>query len=106
MPRQPRGAQGQGRAADWAIVRALLRFDVLAVAVVAWLAATAVGLGRLAVYSQTPGATGTVPAAWPGGDAVSRTPGRPTLVLAMHPACPCSRATLDQLDRLMSDHAG
>lgn len=88
------------------MVRKFLRPGVLAVAAAVWLIATVAGLGRLVVYSQTPGVTGAVPVVWPGGDALSRRPGTPTLVLALHPACPCSRATIGQIDRLLADHPG
>jgi hypothetical protein len=87
-------------------VRKLLRSYVLAAATVAWLIATAAGLVWFVVYSQTPGDAGTVPLTWPGGDAVSRTGGKPTLVLALHPACDCSRATLEQLERLKAARPG
>jgi hypothetical protein len=84
----------------------LLRPYVLAVATAVWLVATAAGMVRLVVYAQTPGDTGTAPLIWPGGDAVRRQGGKPTLVLALHPACTCSQATLDQLDRLVTSHPG
>jgi hypothetical protein len=77
---------------------------VLAVATGAWLLATAAGMVWFVAYSQTPGDTGTAPPNWPGGDAVSRTGGKPTLVLALHPACTCSQATLDQLEQLTAAH--
>ena len=87
-------------------MRTLLRSYVLAVATGAWLLATAAGMVWFVVYSQTPGDTGTAPLTWPGGDTVSRAGGKPTLVLALHPACTCSQATLDQLERLTVSHPG
>ena len=87
-------------------MRKLLRSYVLAVATGAWLLATVAGMVWLVAYSQTPGDTGTTPLTWPGGNAVSRKAGRPTLVLALHPACTCSQATLEQLDRLTASHPG
>ena len=87
-------------------MRKLLRSYVLAVATGAWLLATVAGMVWFVVYSQTPGDTGTAPLTWPGGDAVSRHGGKPTLVLALHPACTCSQATLEQLERLTASHPG
>ena len=84
----------------------LVRSYVLAVATGAWLIATAAGMAWLVVYSQTPGDTGTAALTWPGGDAVSRNGGKPTLVLALHPACNCSQATLEQLERLTASGPG
>jgi hypothetical protein len=37
---------------------------------------------------------------WPSDTAIVPTPGRPTLVLFLHPKCPCSRATLAELERI------
>jgi hypothetical protein len=34
---------------------------------------------------------------------VSRAPGKTTLVMLLHPKCPCSRATLAELARLLGD---
>jgi hypothetical protein len=79
---------------------------VLAVATAAWLIAGAAGLAWSVAYSRAPGDTGTPPLTWPGDSAIGRTPGRPTLVLALHPACVCSQATLDQLDRLRASRPG
>ena len=71
-----------------------------------WLAAIVAGMVWSLAFSQATGAAGTAPQSWPGGSAVSRAGGRPTLVLALHPACTCSRATLEQLDRLTAARPG
>jgi hypothetical protein len=85
-------------------VRKPLRSYVLAAATAAWLIATVAGMVWFVVYSRTPGDAGTAPATWPGGRAVSRNGGKPTLVLALHPACTCSQATLEQLGQLTASH--
>jgi hypothetical protein len=87
-------------------VRNLLRPYLLAVAIPVWLIAAVAGMAQLVGYSQTPGETGTAPMAWPGDGAVVRRPGKPTLVLALHPACTCSTATLEQVDRLTAAYPG
>jgi hypothetical protein len=79
---------------------------VLAAATAAWLIATAAGMAWSVAYTQTPGDTATTPLTWPGGEAIGRTAGRATLVLALHPACVCSQATLEQIDRLGASHPG
>jgi hypothetical protein len=71
-----------------------------------WLVAVAAGAWSFVAYSQTAGAVGAVPRAWPGGSAVSRPGGTPTLVLALHPACSCSLATLERLDGLLAARPG
>lgn len=79
---------------------------MLAAATAAWLVATGAGMAWSVAYSRTPGDAGTAPLTWPGGEAISRNTGRPTLVLALHPACVCSQATLDQIDRLAAPRPG
>jgi hypothetical protein len=39
---------------------------------------------------------------WPSGGALARDPRGPTLVCFIHPRCPCSRATLRQLERVVA----
>lgn len=67
---------------------------------------SAVGLGALAIHSNAPGASVAPPATWPEGSAVQRQPGKPTLVMVVHPQCPCSRASLAELSRLLARRAG
>jgi hypothetical protein len=57
-----------------------------------WFGGVAAGLGWLASYASRPGATGRAPATWPETSAIPRDPGRPTLLLFVHPRCSCSRA--------------
>lgn len=86
-------------------MRKLTGSRVPAAATALWLIVAAAGMVRLMVYAQTPGDTGTASHTWPDGadaDAIGRSAGTPTLILALHPACVCSRATLEQLDRLMA----
>ncbi len=39
-------------------------------------------------------------ASWPDGTAISRPTDRPTALLFIHPKCPCTKATVNQLERL------
>ena len=39
---------------------------------------------------------------WPAGDRLPRAAGLATLVMILHPNCPCSRASLDELEVLMT----
>lgn len=79
---------------------------MLAVATAAWLIATGAGMAWSIAYSRTPGPIGTTPLTWPGGEAIGRSAGRPTLVLALHPACGCSQATVEQIDHLAASRPG
>src|SRR5256885_6995371 len=39
---------------------------------------------------------------WPAGSKLGSVPNRPTLVLFLHPRCPCSRASLAELEQLFA----
>jgi hypothetical protein len=71
--------------------------------VAAWLAATALGFAVLLRYHATPEArAGEVRLAWPSESRlIARTPGRMTVLVFLHPKCPCSSATLDELDSIL-----
>jgi hypothetical protein len=49
-------------------------------------------------YENTPAQAGGVAASWPQTSSLIRRPGSPTLVLLAHPRCPCTRATLGELE--------
>jgi hypothetical protein len=55
----------------------------------------------LAAYSAGPGEPGAPPARWPAGTAVPFDSRRPTLLIFLHPRCPCSRASLAELAALL-----
>ncbi len=67
-----------------------------------WLIAVGVGFGSLETYKTTPGAAETVTTDFPGAGVVQRAVNRPCLVMFAHPHCPCSRASLHELERLMA----
>jgi len=70
--------------------------------IAAWLIVVAVGWCWVAEYEFTinePSAHGLV-AEWPADSQLERSPNLPTLVLFLHPKCPCSRATLHELSEL------
>jgi hypothetical protein len=69
---------------------------------VAWAVALAVSAGVLLNYENAPGRVGNVPASWPVASQIKRSSERPTLVMLVHPYCPCSRASIGELARLMA----
>jgi len=74
---------------------------LLALACALWCTACAAGVGILWLYASTPGASGATPGDWPMDSALPPpAPGHATLVLALHPRCPCSRATLGELAQI------
>ena len=74
---------------------------VLIGATVAWLGLVVLGQGALIQYALTPGREGHTPASWPAASRLDRAPGRYTLVMAAHPHCPCTRASLSELAQIV-----
>jgi hypothetical protein len=62
-------------------------------------------MGALASYAAAPGVAARAPDAWPGASRVAREAGRPVLLFFAHPACPCTRASVSELARLMATAA-
>jgi hypothetical protein len=70
--------------------------------------AVALGLGglRFLRFESAAGAPAVAPSQWPAGSCVVRKAGQPTLVILAHPKCPCTRATIGELSKLMTDCQG
>lgn len=73
---------------------------------VVWAALVTVGLAGITRYAATPGRPAHAAAEWPREVPFSPTDRALTLVLSIHPRCPCSRATMAELSRLMARHSG
>jgi len=72
-----------------------------------WLGLVAVSMAALVRDQMTPGAAGQSPSRqWPAAAQLRRDAGRLTLVMFLHPQCPCSRATLNELAVVMSRAGG
>jgi hypothetical protein len=74
---------------------------MIVVGVIGWLVAVVAGLLTLTAYDTAPGIAATPPGSWPADSRLAHDDGRSTLVLVLHPHCPCSRASVDELARLM-----
>jgi hypothetical protein len=70
--------------------------------VAVWIVIVAAGLFALSQYKSEPGELAAAPSEWPGGSALHRVPGRSTLVMMSHPRCPCSRASIAELEILLA----
>ncbi|WP_158545399.1 hypothetical protein [Bremerella cremea] len=55
------------------------------------------------IYGGAAGATQTPPTSWPTASIISRDTTKPTLLVFLHPECPCTRATLDNLEPMITD---
>src|SRR5262245_44591735 len=67
-----------------------------------WLSSIVVALALIAKYSNAPGRSGAIPQHWPAQSLIVPDSKRPTLIMFAHPHCPCTRASLGELDALMA----
>jgi hypothetical protein len=75
--------------------------------VLAWGLAVVAGMSYLVRYQMTPSALGLeAPTHWPAGLTFGRDTTKATLVMTLHPQCPCSRASLSELEQVMARSAG
>jgi hypothetical protein len=65
-----------------------------------WAIGLFLGTFILAEYSLRPGAEAAAPAQWPQESLLERAASGPTVVMAVHPRCPCTRASIEELARL------
>lgn len=77
-----------------------------AIACAIWFAAIGGGMLYLTAYSATPGTAADLRPGWPPTSVLPRTPGLPSLLLFAHPECPCSRASVTELGRLLRSIPG
>jgi hypothetical protein len=72
-----------------------------------WLSIACGGVFYLARYENEPAAKNVAyPPVFPPESRIERDGARPTLVFFAHPKCPCTRASLRELARLMTDTGG
>jgi hypothetical protein len=65
-----------------------------------------VGLVFLWDYENAPGPTSTPPTRWPPDSHIRLAAGQATLIMLAHPRCPCTRASVGELARLMTQAQG
>ena len=68
----------------------------------------AVGTGQLILlnYSNAPGLKPQAPSEWPTESQLKRSGNQPTLIMFVHPKCPCSRASAGELELIMAHAQG
>jgi hypothetical protein len=77
----------------------------LGVGIGVWSVAVIGGMAALWSYGARPGAAAAPPPHWPIASTLDRAPGRATLLVFAHPHCPCTRASLEEIDRLLASAA-
>jgi hypothetical protein len=71
-----------------------------------WLTVIVSSTFLMLAYANSPGAAGSPPGNWPVASNLPRDNSRPALVMFVHPRCPCSRASMDELALLMAHCQG
>jgi len=71
-----------------------------------WIIAIGYGFHALMVYKGRAGSAGAMPAVWPRNDLIIPSSDKPQLVMFAHPRCPCTRASLGQLELLVAQAQG
>ena len=56
----------------------------------------------LLTYENTPSKVAGTPPQWPTESRIPREPGRPTVIMFAHPHCPCTKASVGELNRLLT----
>lgn len=92
------------------LVRTVTRFRLhgrwlLRASVALWLALVLAISAWLWKYKLTPATAAELVPHWPSASSLAVEPGRPTLVLFAHPRCPCTRASLAELRKVLSPFA-
>ena len=86
------------------IIGARLRSTACAVAILTISgASTLAGLAGLVAFNGTAGKQNAGPARWPERSAIHLSHTVPTIILFAHPMCSCTAATLEELDRIVTD---
>ena len=80
----------------------MIRKLAVCVFVSLWLAAVCFGVGWLWSYNHAAGAVAKPPEHWPEKTLITRNAHGDTLVMLAHPKCPCTRASIEELSKLMA----
>jgi hypothetical protein len=81
-------------------------YILIAAAGMAWAVAVFGGVARVWTYEATAGTAARPPITRPDVGGVADHGGLPELVVLVHPRCPCSRATIAELARVMTECRG
>ncbi len=82
------------------------RLLLLAASCALWILCVGVGLSVLWSYENSPGDAAIPYAQLPSDSQIKSLPGRATLVMLVHPHCPCTRASIGELALLMAQAQG
>jgi hypothetical protein len=83
-----------------------LSTKLLRIIVPIWLVLMAAGTYLVWTYENTPDRSANPPTMWPASSRIPLDRRMPTMIIAIHPRCPCSRATIGELAQLMARTQG
>lgn len=73
---------------------------------VAWIVAVAAGMSVVWKHELSPGTPALPSQLWPAASTLPRPSSTPVLVMLAHPRCPCTRASIGELAKLMASLQG
>ena len=82
-----------------------MRRFLFALFIVFWLSVVSTGMALVWSYNHRPGQSAVAPKQWPSDSSIQRKQGY-TLLLMAHPKCPCTRATMEELAKLLTHTRG
>jgi hypothetical protein len=71
-----------------------------------WLVAIGAGTVVILDYQNTSGSVGVTPEYWPSGTQITFDRNHDTLIMFAHPQCPCTSASMEELNRLLAQCNG
>jgi hypothetical protein len=71
-----------------------------------WLIVVGVGFVVLMKYQATSGTVGSTPSQWPSAAQISLDHNCPTMIMFAHPKCPCTDASMEELNRILAQCSG
>ena len=73
---------------------------------VLWIGGSCGGLVMLSMYANSPGPSQQSPANWPNETTIRLSEHGSTLIMFAHPKCPCTRASLGELEKIVARFHG
>jgi len=73
---------------------------------VLWLSGIGTGIVIILDYENASGSSSNAPGHWISGTSIPLDPVRDTLIMFAHPRCPCTRASIEELNRLLAESNG
>ncbi len=98
--------QSYGVLREFLMTKYAARKVFLPIVIIVWLCAVGVGVRMVLIYENSPDTVGETPKTWPRESRVQHSTDLPTLVMMVHPHCPCSRASVSELSLLLAEVQG